>query len=333
MHSVRVIAEVGVNHNGDIDLAVEMVEAAAAAGADIVKFQSFSAEALVAEAAPKAPYQEVSTGAGSQLDMLKRLELSRDDHRVLMAACTRLGVGFLSAPFDLASVDLLAELGVREIKIASSELTDLPLLRAVGALKVPAIVSTGMATLHEVSAALDALTAAGTPRDWITLLHCTSEYPTPIDDVNLRAMTTLEHTFGLPVGFSDHTEGIEVAIAAAARGASVVEKHFTLDRNAPGPDHRASLEPHDFARMVDAVRLVERALGDPEKRPSDGEHAVSAVARKSIVAARDIVEGEMLDDSNLTTKRPAGGIDPMHWDSLVGTRAARAYVRDEMIEP
>ena len=330
-HPVRVIAEVGVNHNGSVETALRMVEAAAEAGADIVKFQTFSAAALVASSAPKAAYQAERTGGGGQLEMLRALELSRDDHLRVVEACRSAGVAFLSAPFDLDAVDLLASLGVSEVKIASGEITDLPVLRRVGAMRVPVILSTGMSTTVEIAAAISALEGAGTPRAGITLLHCTSEYPTPPQDVNLRAMTAMAEEFALPVGYSDHTEGIAVAIAAVARGAVLVEKHFTLDRSMPGPDHAASLEPREFAEMVRGIRTVERALGDAMKRPAPGESGVAAVARKSIVASRDIEVGELLSDDNLTTKRPADGIPPMRWDEVVGTRATRAYARDEVI--
>ncbi|MGB4441046.1 MAG: N-acetylneuraminate synthase [Coriobacteriia bacterium] len=333
MCPVRVIAEVGVNHNGSVDTALRMVEAAAEAGANIVKFQTFSASSLVSSSAPKAVYQAERTGGGGQLEMLRALELTRGDHIRLMDACRSTGVIFLSAPFDLDSVDLLAGLGVSEVKIASGEITDLPLLRRVGAMRVPVVLSTGMSTTAEIAAAIAALEAAGAPRDGITLLHCTSEYPTPAEDVNLLAMTAMAEEFGLPVGYSDHTEGIEIALAAVARGAVLIEKHFTLDRSMPGPDHAASLEPGEFAEMVRGIRTVERALGDPVKRPAAGESGVAAVARKSIVAARGIEPGELLSDANLTTKRPATGISPMRWDEVVGTRASRSYARDEVIEP
>lgn len=332
MPLVRVIAEIGVNHNGSVERALQMIDAAAAAGADVVKFQTFSADSLVAPSAPKADYQAERTGPGGQLEMLKALELSFDDHVALMAACEAAGVRFLSAPFDIGAVDMLAKLGVQEFKIASGEITDLPVLRRVGAMRVPVVLSTGMSTSAEIAAAIAALEAAGTPRAGITLLHCTSEYPTPPGDVNLRAMTAMAEEFGLPVGYSDHTEGIVIALAAVARGAVLIEKHFTLDRSLPGPDHAASLEPEEFAEMVRGIRTVTSSLGDGAKRPVAAEAAIAAVARKSIVASTHIDAGERFAEENLTTKRAGAGISPMRWDEVVGAVAPRAFERDEVIE-
>lgn len=330
-----IIAEAGVNHNGDMELAKKLIAEAAAAGADMVKFQTFQAGKLVAASAPKAEYQKATTGSDeSQLDMLRKLELSRADHELLIQECSKHGIRFFSTAFDPASFDLLTDLGALEmVKIPSGELTNLPLLRTMTRLGKPVLLSTGMATLGEIEAAIDAIVAAGTPRQRITVLHCTTEYPTPMEDVNLRAMVNMRQAFGVDVGYSDHTPGIEVAIAAVALGATVIEKHFTLDRNLPGPDHQASLEPHELKAMVSGIRNVERALGDGIKRPSPSELRNKPIARKSIVARRDIKAGELFSADNLATKRPGTGISPMRWDQLIGRPAQRAYSTDEMIEP
>jgi N-acetylneuraminate synthase len=332
MDRVRVIAEIGVNHNGSLELALQMIAAAVDAGADVVKLQTFSAEALTTRSAQKASYQVDRTGDGSQQDMLRSLQLSLEDHVRLMDECEARGVDFLSSPFDVASVDALIRLGVAEIKIASGEITNLPLLRRVGAVGLPVLLSTGMSTMDEVEAALAALAASALDRSLITLLHCTSEYPAPPEDVNLRAMVSMRERFGLPVGYSDHTDGTTIAVAAVALGARVIEKHFTLDRTMEGPDHAASLEPDRFAAMVRGIRVVERALGDGNKGPTAGELKTMRVARKSIVAARDIAAGEIFNEDNLTTKRPGTGLSPMMWDGVIGTVATRNYGADELIE-
>lgn len=331
MTAPRIIAEAGVNHNGSLERALAMVDAAAAAGADVVKFQSFDASALVSASAGKAAYQERTTGGGSQLEMLQALSLDADAHRSLIERCRERGVAFLSAPFDVGSVELLASLGVREFKLASGEITDLPVLRAVAGVAERVLLSTGMATLDEVGAAVDALVAAGLARDAITLLHCTTEYPAPIAEVNLLAMRELGDTFGLPVGYSDHTEGIEVSIAAAALGAAVIEKHFTLDRTLPGPDHAASIEPDELALLVRSARNAAAALGEPHKGPTASEARNAPVARKSIVAARTIEAGEAFTEENLTSKRPGTGMSPMLWDSVIGRVASRRFEADEAI--
>lgn len=328
-----IIAEAGVNHNGDLAMARRLVEAAAAAGADVVKFQTFKADDLVSPAARKAAYQLAATGGeDSQHAMLRRLELSEADHTELQELCEERGIEFLSTAFDLSSLDYLFGLGVRRLKVPSGEITNLPYLRKVGASAKPVILSTGMSSLGDVEAALDALEQAGTPRDRCVLLHCTTEYPAPFSEVNLRAMQTLRDAFGTAVGYSDHTRGIEIAIAAVALGASVIEKHFTLDRDLPGPDHKASLEPQELAAMVAAVRNVEVALGDGIKRATASEVANRGVARKSIVASRPIAAGEVLDVTNLAAKRPAGGLSPMLWDEVIGRKAPRAFAPDEAIE-
>lgn len=328
-----IIAEAGVNHNGDLALAKRLIEVAAEAGADMVKFQSFRAENLVTRGARKADYQERQTGAGeSQFDMLRRLELDEPAHRRLLAHCQASGIGFLSTGFDSQSVDLLLDLGVDWLKIPSGELTNLPYLRYIGGAGKQVILSTGMADLDETGQALAALEAAGTPRSAITVLHCTTEYPAPMASVNLRAMQTLRETFGVRVGYSDHTRGIEVAVAAVALGACVIEKHFTLDRGLPGPDHQASLEPDEMAAMVSSIRNVEVALGDGVKRTSEVETGNRAVARKSLVALRPIRRGECFSADNVTAKRPGTGLSPMRWDEVMGRTARRDFEVDEMIE-
>jgi N,N'-diacetyllegionaminate synthase len=333
MDRVYVIAEAGVNHNGSPQVALEMVRAAARAGADAVKFQTFRAESLASASAPKAGYQIDTTDASeSQLEMIHRLELDEATHVALIERCGELGIDFLSAPFDLESAEMLARLGLQTFKLPSGAVTDLPLLRLVGSFGVRVILSTGMATLEEAGAAVQALVASGTSRDGITVLHCTTEYPTPPADVNLRAMHTLADALGLPVGYSDHTNSIAVPIAAVALGACVIEKHFTLDRSMEGPDHRASLEPDELAQMVAAIRVVEAALGSAEKRPTVGEIENARAARKSIVAACEIRAGETLSDDNLTTKRPGTGLSPMLWDDVVGTASTRDFAKDEAIE-
>lgn len=330
---IQVIAEVGVNHNGDMGLARRLIDAACDAGADFVKFQTFRAASVVVPNAEKADYQAAMTGSNeSQQSMLQALELSNEDHRVIMAQCAKKGIGFISTAFDMCSVDLLADLGVSQFKIPSGEITSLPYLRRVGRYGRPTILSTGMATLGEIEAALDVLEACGTPRGSVTVLHCNSAYPSPMSDVNLRAMVTIRDAFGVAVGYSDHTNGIEVPIAAAALGATLIEKHLTLDRELPGPDHQASLEPHEFGAMVRAIRNIELALGDGIKRPTLSEMRNRDVVRKSIVAGRRICSGEVFEESALTIKRPGIGLSPMRWDEVLGRRASRDYDTDELIE-
>lgn len=327
-----IIAEAGVNHNGELALAKKLVEVAAQAGADLVKFQTFKAARLVTAAAEKASYQTVGTGTGeSQYAMLRRLELSDEAHHVLLGHCRAHGIGFLSTGFDIESVDFLESLGVRLFKVPSGEITNLPYLRHVGAKRGEVILSTGMANLGEVEAAIDVLEQAGTPRSDIIVLHCTTEYPAPMMAVNLKAMQSMQAAFQLRVGYSDHTEGIAIATAAVALGACVIEKHFTSDRNLPGPDHRASLEPLEFAALVQSIRAVEAALGDGVKRMTVAEEHNKPVARKSIVAARAIVQGELFSANNLAVKRPGTGISPMRWDELLGQRAPRDFQPDEPV--
>lgn len=328
-----IIAEAGVNHNGNLQMAREMVRVAKDAGADYVKFQTAVPELVISTFAPKAEYQKETTGEGqSQLDMCRAIHLPLSDYAGLKAYCDEVGIGFMSTPFDLVSIDCLADLGMDYWKIPSGEITNLPYLRKIASKGGRVILSTGMSTLDEVAAAVGILERGGIPRADVILLHCTTQYPTPFDAVNLRAMDALRAICCGGVGYSDHTVGITVPIAAAARGACVIEKHFTLDRTLPGPDHRASLEPHELAEMVRAVRCVETALGDGCKRVAEAEAPNIVVARKSIVAARAIRRGETLTEENITVKRPGNGISPMRWDEILGTPARRDYAPDELID-
>lgn len=334
MKKVLIIAEAGVNHNGSLDLAIQLVDRAAEAGADLVKFQTFITECNIAHHAPKAEYQKVNTDnkSESQFEMVKKLELSADMHEVLIAHCQKRGIGFFSTGFDIRSLDLLASLGAERFKIPSGEINNLPYLRHIGGFGKPIILSTGMSTLGEIEVALDVLEVAGTPRSLITVLHCNTEYPSPMQDINLSAMLGIRQAFGVEVGYSDHTSGIEVPIAAVALGAIVIEKHMTLDRNLPGPDHKASMEPDEFAVMVRAIRNIEQAMGDGIKRPSPSEAKNKPIARKSVVAARQILAGECFTEENIAVKRPGTGISPMRWDDVLGRVAGRDFVMDELIE-
>lgn len=328
-----IIAEAGVNHNGDLLLAKHLIDVAAEAGADYVKFQTFSADRIVSQSASKAEYQQQVTDASeTQYEMLKRLELSNEMHLELIKHCEEKSIKFLSTGFDIESVDLLVGLGIDLIKIPSGEITNLPYLRYIGLLGLPVILSTGMSTMDEIGNALTVLESSGLSRTQITVLHCTTEYPTPMVEVNLRALNSINKTFGVVVGYSDHTVGIEVSIAAVALGASVIEKHFTLDRSLPGPDHKASLEPNELIAMVKAIRNIEVSFGSGIKEPTLSEIKNLRIARKSIMAKQQIVKGEILSTTNLTVKRPADGISPMHWDLLVGQIASRDYLPDEMID-
>lgn len=327
-----IIAEAGVNHNGDIELAKRLIDVAAEAGADFVKFQTFNAKRQVTLSAVKADYQRQTTDAAeTQYDMLSRLELSRQAHVELIAYCKDIGISFLSTGFDIESIDLLVELGINLIKIPSGEITNLPYLRHIGRLAGAVILSSGMATLGEIESAIDVLEHAGTLRSNITVLHCTTEYPVQMDEVHLRAMESIHRAFGIRVGYSDHTEGIEVPIAAVALGATVIEKHFTLDRTLPGPDHKASLEPHELKSMVAAIRNIEIALGDGIKRLTPSEVKNKPVARKSLVASQPIKAGELFSEQNITAKRPGTGISPMRWDELIGRKAQKDFLVDELI--
>lgn len=333
MSHVLVIAEAGVNHNGKLQTAKELIDAAVYAGADIVKFQTFSADRLTTSRAPKATYQKLSTPSSeSQREMLAGLELSAEMHFALIEYCRERGIEFLSTGFDVQDMIFLSALNLDRYKIPSGELTNLPYLRAVGNLKKPVIISTGVATLGEIEQAISILVASGTPRDLITILHCTSNYPALMSQVNLKSMQNLRMAFGLPVGYSDHTEGTEVAIAAVALGAEVIEKHFTLDRNMPGPDHKASLEPNELKEMISAIRNIEVALGSGVKTLDHDILETKRIIEKSIVAKVSIAKGEIFSELNITTKRPAGGISPMLWDKVIGQVAKRDFELDEEIE-
>lgn len=328
-----IIAEAGVNHNGNIQLAKTLIDSAADAGADLIKFQTFTANRQVTRSAKKAEYQiQVTESSESQFDMLRRLELSEAMHRELIAHCAIRNIGFFSTGFDIESIKLLVRMGQDHFKIPSGEITNLPYLRYIGRLGKAVILSTGMATLGEIESAIEVLLQAGTRRNQLTVLHCTTEYPTPMIDVNLRAMVSMKAALGVQVGYSDHTLGTEVSIAAVALGAKVIEKHFTLDRNLPGPDHQASLEPDDLKAMVDAIRNIEVALGDGIKRPSASEIKNKLVARKSLVAIRPIYKGESFSEENIAAKRPGTGISPMLWDDVIGRMARKDFAEDELIE-
>ena len=330
MSQVFIIAEAGVNHNGSLDLALQLIDAAKEAGADAVKFQTFRAQSLAAASAHKAAYQERTTSSSeSQLEMLKRLELDESAHRTLIEHCHATGIQFLSSPFDLESADLLAQMDLPLFKIPSGEITNIPYLKLIASKGKPIILSTGMSTLGEVEDALETLRQAGAHD--ITLLHCVTEYPAPFNEINLRAMATLQTAFRVPVGYSDHTPGIEISIAAVALGAMVIEKHFTLDRNLPGPDHAASLEPAELKQMVSSIRHVEAALGDGIKTPAKCEIPNISVARKSIVAARDLPAGHRVEAGDLAIKRPGNGIPPRQQPDLLGRTLRSDVLKDEIL--
>ena len=341
MKRTIIIAEAGVNHNGNLEMAREMVRQAKWAGADYVKFQTAVPELVISTYAPKAEYQKETTGdADSQLEMCKAIHLPLTDYAGLKALCDEEGIGFMSTPFDLVSIDLLAELGQDYFKIPSGEITNLPYLRKIAAIGIPVILSCGMSTLDEIEDAILVLTGkhpdypseSKLTRDDITVLHCNTQYPTPYQDVNLLAMREIADKLNVKTGYSDHTQGIEVSIAAAALGAVVVEKHFTLSRFLPGPDHKASLEPAELREMVTAIRHIDEALGDGHKGVSESEKGNIVVARKSIIAARDINKGEVFTEENLTVKRPGNGVSPMKWDEVLGMTASRDFHTDELIE-
>ena len=341
MKRTIIIAEAGVNHNGNLEMAREMVRQAKWAGADYVKFQTAVPELVISTYAPKAEYQKETTGdADSQLEMCKAIHLPLTDYAGLKALCDEEGIGFMSTPFDLVSIDLLAELGQDYFKIPSGEITNLPYLRKIAAIGIPVILSCGMSTLDEIEDAILVLTGkhpdypseSKLTRDDITVLHCNTQYPTPYQDVNLLAMREIADKLNVKTGYSDHTQGIEVSIAAAALGAVMVEKHFTLSRFLPGPDHKASLEPAELREMVTAIRHIDEALGDGHKGVSESEKGNIVVARKSIIAARDIKKGEVFTEENLTVKRPGNGVSPMKWDEVLGMTASRDFHTDELIE-
>lgn len=332
MNKVFIIAEAGVNHNGSVELAKKLIDAASEAGADAVKFQTFKTENLVSKNAQKADYQKETTDSEeSQFDMIKRLELDTETHYELITYCKTKNIMFLSTPFDHDSINLLDELGLEIFKIASGEITNLPYLRHIGSLGRKVILSTGMADIGEIEDALDILIEAGTNKDDITVLHANTMYPTPMEDVNLKAMVTIGNAFDIAYGYSDHTLGIEVDIAAVAMGASVIEKHFTLDKTMEGPDHKASLEPKELITMVEGIRNIELALGSRIKKPSVSESINKVPGRKSIVAKTNIKKGETFSSDNLTIKRPGNGISPMSWDNIIGKIANQNYNIDDQI--
>ena len=330
--SVFIIAEAGVNHNGSVDLAKQLIDVASDSGANAVKFQTFKAENLVVKNTQKAEYQKQTTDASeSQFHMIKRLELDVETHKELIAYCQEKNIIFLSTPFDHDSINLLNDLNLQIFKIPSGEITNLPYLRHIGKLNKEVILSTGMSNLQEVEDALTVLISAGTQKNNITVLHANTMYPTPMGDVNLNAMLTIQKELGVAVGYSDHTLGVEVDIAAVAMGASIIEKHFTLDKTMNGPDHKASLEPEELKSMVASIRNIEKAMGNSEKKPSPSESINIEVVRKSIVASQDIEKGEVLTERNIAVKRPEGGISPMKWDSVIGSVAVKSYNSDDFI--
>lgn len=334
MNHTIIIAEAGVNHNGSIELAKQLVDKAVEAGVDFIKFQTFKAANLVTKSAQQADYQKKNIGGGdsSQYQMLKRLELSREEHLELIGYCQQRGIHFFSTAFDFDSIEFLDSLHLNLWKIPSGEITNYPYIKQIAQKQGEVILSTGMSTAEDIQNAVDVLLRWGKTKDQITILHCNTEYPTPFEDVNLLAMPSIAKQFGTKVGYSDHTRGIEVPIAAVALGATVIEKHFTLDRNMPGPDHKASLEPDELKAMVSAIRNIEKALGSSEKKVTDSERKNIAIARKSIVAAKNICKGEIFTEENLTVKRPGTGISPMRWEEVLGTEAKRDFKEDELIE-
>lgn len=334
MDHTLIIAEAGVNHNGDFEIAKKLVDAAARAGADYIKFQTFKAEALVSKNAQKAEYQQtnIKEKDSSQLNMLKKLELSERQHLDLIHYCQEKNIHFFSTAFDLESINFLKSCNLNLWKIPSGEITNYPYLKKIASFGEPVILSTGMCTMEDIEQAITVLTSNGTKKEDITVLHCNTEYPTPMQDVNLKAMQTISRKLGVKVGYSDHTLGIEVPIAAVALGATIIEKHFTLDRNMEGPDHKASLEPGELKAMVKAIRNIEKALGSQEKTVTDSERKNREVARKSIVASTSIKKGDLFSETNITVKRPGSGISPMRWEYVLGQIASRDFEEDELIE-
>lgn len=331
---VLIIAEAGVNHNGSLEIAKRLVDEASSAGVDIIKFQTFKAEKLVSKAAKQAEYQKKNIGKGeeTQYAMLKKLELSNEQHEELIAYCKSKNIRFFSTAFDMDSIDYLHSLKLSLWKIPSGEITNYPYLKKIASYKESVILSTGMCELSDIENAINVLVANGVSKDIITVLHCNTEYPTPMKDVNLKAMLEIREKFGVEIGYSDHTEGIEVPIAAVALGATVIEKHFTLDKNMEGPDHKASLEPNELKAMVRSIRNIEQALGTGHKTISESERKNIEIARKSIVAAKDIKEGEIFTEENITVKRPGNGISPMEWENVIGKVAKRNFQEEELIE-
>ncbi|WP_296312522.1 N-acetylneuraminate synthase [Winogradskyella sp. UBA3174] len=331
-NKVIIIAEAGVNHNGNVELAKQMIDIAADSGADYVKFQTFISEKVISKHAQMAEYQKNNTGKSeSQLEMVKRLELSHEEHHLLIQHCALKGINFLSTAFDLESIDFLNKLNIALFKIPSGEITNYPYLEKIGSLGKPIIISTGMATMEDIENAINVVTKNGASINDITILHCNTEYPTPMHDVNLKAMQTIAERFKVPIGYSDHTLGIEVPTAAVALGATVIEKHFTLDKTLKGPDHKASLGPIELKNMVSAIRNIEKALGNGTKEPTQSELKNKDIARKSIVASKTISKGSLLTEENITTKRPGNGISAMQWPNIIGTIAKKDYLEDDLI--
>ena len=328
---VFIIAEAGVNHNGDIELAKQLIAVAAEAGCDAVKFQTFSSHDLATKNAAKAGYQQINDGIGSQVEMLKRLELSETEYEILKSTCNQHGIEFLSTGFGINEIRFLVNLGVKRLKIPSGELTNLPILQEVASSGLPVLLSTGMADLAEVDESLKVLISAGCSREQIIILHCTSLYPAPPESANLKAIHTMRNLFDMAVGYSDHSLGDEIAIAAVALGATVIEKHFTISRTLQGPDHRASLEPHELMKLVQSIRRVEIAMGNGIKQPDPQELQTRTVARRSIVAARKISPGDIFTPDNITCKRPGTGMSPMRWNEVIGISATRCYQIDDLI--
>lgn len=331
-HKTTIIAEAGVNHNGSVKIAKKMIDIAADSGVDFIKFQTFNSDSLVTTSSIKAEYQKKFTNPSeSQFEMIKKLELDLTAHKELIKHCEKRGVKFLSTAFDHESIDMLTQLNIPLYKIPSGEITNLPYLRHIGGMDKPVIMSTGMSTMDEVRTALNVLFESGIEKDQVTIMHCNTEYPTPMEDVNLKAMIIMGEELEVEIGYSDHTHGIEIPVAAVAMGATVIEKHFTLDRKFPGPDHSASLEPLELNEMVLAIRNIEKAMGDGIKKPSNSEIKNIAIARKSIVAKRKIKKGESFTEDNLTTKRPGTGISPMKWDYYIGKHSDRGYEKNDLI--
>jgi len=332
MAKTLIIAEAGVNHNGNLELAKRLIDVAAVAGVDYVKFQTFKAKRLVSKNAKKAAYQiENTASTGSQYDMLKKLELDVANHHILVDYCNSKNIKFLSTGFDLESLDLLNELNIDLFKVPSGEITNLPYLKKIASFGKPVILSTGMCTMQEVKAALDVMTNNGISKKNITILHCNTDYPTDINDVNLNAMLTIQKELDVSVGYSDHTLGIEVPIASVAMGAVCIEKHFTIDRTMEGPDHKASLEPSELNAMVNAIRNIEKAMGNGIKKPSKSEEKNIDIARKSIFLNTDLEKGEIIENNNLIAKRPGSGISPMEWEKIVGKKTTKKVVKGEML--
>ena len=328
-----IIAEAGVNHNGDINKAYELIEQASYSGADVIKFQTFKADKLLTHSAKKAEYQIKNTPEKeSQHDMIKKLELSKEDHFKLIKHCKDFNIEFFSSAFDLESLRFLKELNLFRFKVPSGEITNLPYLKKIGSYKKPIILSTGMSDLDDIKNAMDVIELSGTPKDMITVLHCNTEYPAPKDEINLNAMLTIKKELGIEIGFSDHTTGIEISLAAVALGAKIIEKHITLDSSLPGPDHLASTEPEEFKCMVDSIRNIEVSMGDGIKKASKREMKNIQIARKSIVASKSIKKGDVISEDNITTKRPGIGISPMEWDKVLNTIATKDYQKDDLIE-